>query len=129
MLHYILSAMTQRITLWVDKSAIGLSSLCLVHCLIGTLLLAALSAGGSGFLGHNVHQVGLAIAMPLAVVGLARGIMLHGRWLVVAVGGLGIGFMAGALWANHGGGEVFFTVIGVSLVAMAHVLNIRWMRG
>jgi len=119
--------MAQRISLWIDKSAIGLSGLCLVHCLMGTLLLAALSAGGSGFFGHNIHQVGLAFAMPLAVLGLSRGIMRHGRWLVAAIGGLGIGFMAGALIVAHGSGEVFFTVIGVVLVGIAHLLNIRWM--
>ena len=119
--------MTQRLNLWIDKSAIGLSGLCLVHCLVGTLFLAALSAGGSGFFGHNIHQVGLAAAMPLAIVGLASGIRRHGRWLVAAVGGLGIGFMAGALWSEHGSGEVFYTVIGVSLVGLAHLFNIRWL--
>jgi hypothetical protein len=119
--------MAERFSLWIDKSAIGLSGLCLIHCLIGTLFLAALSAGGSGLLGHTVHQVGLAIAMPLAIVGLAIGIRQHGRWLVAAIGGLGIGFMAGALWSAHGGGEAAYTMIGVVLVAFAHLLNMRWL--
>lgn len=118
----------QRLTFLIDKSAIGLSGLCLVHCLIGTLLLAILSAGGSAFLGHNVHHIGLMLAIPLAIIGLTRGIMLHGRWSVVLFGALGIGFMAGALIVAHGVGEMLFTAIGVTLVGLAHVLNIRWMR-
>lgn len=121
--------MTQRLALWIDKSAIGLSGLCLLHCLLSTLLLAVLSAGGTVWLGHNVHQVGLALAMALAIAGLARGVMRHGRWLVVAVGGLGIVFMTGALIVVHGAGEVIFTMTGVALVGIAHVLNIRWMHG
>jgi hypothetical protein len=119
--------MAERLSLWIDKSAIGLSGLCLIHCLIGMLLLAALSTGAGGLFGHTVHQVGLAIAMPLAIVGLAIGVRRHGRWLVAAIGGLGIGFMAGAVWSAHGAGEVFYTVIGVVLVALAHLLNMRWL--
>lgn len=119
--------MPQRVSFWIDRSAIGLSGLCLVHCLVGTLFLAALSAGGSAYFGHSIHQVGLAVAMPLAILGLATGIRRHGRWLVAAIGGLGIAFMAGALWSVHGGSEALYTMTGVVLVAAAHLLNIRWL--
>lgn len=120
--------MKQRITHWIDRSAIGLSGLCLLHCLLGTLVLAVLSAGGSGLFGHGVHQVGLALAMPLALVGLARGVVRHGDWTVVAIGGFGIFCMVTALIIAHGAGEVGFTVVGVVLVAVAHLMNIRLLR-
>jgi uncharacterized membrane protein len=111
---------------WIDRSALGLSGLCLVHCLVGSLLVAALSATG-GIWSHQIHMVGLAIAIPLAGFGLWRGIQKHGRWLVAAVGGLGLGLMAGALFAAHGAAaEVFYTVLGVSLLGLAHLLNLRW---
>lgn len=113
-------------TTWIDRSALGLSGLCLVHCLAGSLLFAVMSIGG-GLWSHNVHMIGLAMALPLAAFGLWRGVQLHGRWLVAAVGGLGIGLMAGALFAAHGAAaEVFYTVLGVSMLGVAHLLNLRW---
>jgi hypothetical protein len=120
--------MSQRVRFLIDKSAIGLSGLCLVHCLFGSLALAVLSAGGSGLFGHDVHKTGLALAIPLAIFGLGRGIMAHRRWIIVAVGGVGIGFMAMALAMEHGATEALLTMIGVVLVAAAHILNIRWLR-
>ncbi len=120
--------MTQRLSVLIDKSAIGLSGLCLVHCLAGTLLLAIVSAGGSAFFGHNIHHIGLMLAVPLAVLGLARGVARHGRWVVVTLGGLGIAAMSLALIVGHGAGEVLFTVVGVTLVGLAHIFNIRWLR-
>jgi uncharacterized membrane protein len=111
---------------WIDRSALGLSGLCLVHCLAGSLLIAALSAGG-GVWSHEAHMVGLAIAIPLAGFGLWRGVQRHGRWLVAAIGGLGLGLMAGALFAAHGAAaEVLYTVLGVTLLGGAHLLNLRW---
>ena len=114
-------------TAWIDRSALGLSGLCLVHCLVGSLLIAALSVSGGFIWSHNIHLVGLAMAIPLAGVGLWRGVRRHGRWLVAAVGGLGLGLMAGALFAAHGAAaEVFYTVLGVSVLGGAHLLNLRW---
>lgn len=112
---------------WIDRSALGLSGLCLVHCLAGSLLLAALSASGGFIWSHEVHMVGLVVAIPLAAFGLWRGARKHGRWLVAAIGGLGIGLMAGALFTTHGASaEVAYTVLGVSFLGAAHLLNLRW---
>jgi hypothetical protein len=126
MLHYILKSMIQRLDLWIDKSAIGLSGLCLLHCLLTTFALLALSAGSIGFFQHSIHQIGLAVAIPLAVVGLGRGVLQHGRWQAAAAGGVGIGLMLGALLTPHGHGELSLTVAGVVLVGVAHYFNIRW---
>ena len=40
-----------------------------------------------------------------------------------AVGGLGLGVMAGALTMPHDGTEALYTVIGVSILALGHRLN------
>jgi uncharacterized membrane protein len=112
---------------WIDRSALGLSGLCLVHCLAGSLLLAVVSATGGMIWSHQVHMAGLFVAIPLAGVGLWRGMRRHGRWLAAALGGLGLGFMGGALFAAHGAAsEIFYTVVGVSLLGGAHLLNLRW---
>ncbi len=117
--------MTRRLSFLIDKSAIGLSGLCLLHCVATTVALAMLSVGGIGFFQHDIHKTGLVIAMPLAALGLGWGVLRHGRWGVLALGTAGIGFMGVALMVTHGQAELVLTVIGVLLVAAAHWLNIR----
>ncbi|MBV7256775.1 MerC domain-containing protein [Pacificimonas sp. WHA3] len=126
MIHYISAIMARRFNVYLDRFAIGLSGLCLVHCLIGALFMAFVAASGTAVLGHNVHQWGLAIAVPLAVVALVGGAVSHGRWEAVAVGSFGVGAMGGALLAGHGPREIVLTILGVILVAIAHALNMRW---
>jgi hypothetical protein len=107
----------------LDRIAMGLSGLCLVHCLATAVLLALVSAAG-GFLGaHIIHEVGLTLAMALAAVALGRGIFEHGFMMPSAVGGLGLGVMAGALTMPHDGSEAAFTIVGVMIVALSHRLN------
>ena len=107
----------------LDRMAIGLSGLCLVHCLATAVLLGLVSAAG-GMLGAPIiHEVGLTLAMMLGSVALGRGIYEHGFMMPSAVGGLGLGVMAGALTMPHDGGEALFTVLGVSILALGHQLN------
>ena len=107
----------------LDRLAMGLSGLCLVHCLATTVLLALLSAAG-GFLGAPIiHEVGLSLAMIMGAVALGRGIVEHGYSMPSAVGGLGLGVMAGALTLPHDGTEALYTVIGVAILALGHRLN------
>ena len=107
----------------LDRMAITLSGLCLVHCLATAVLLGLLSAAG-GMLGAPIiHEVGLTLAMMLGAVALGRGVYEHGFMMPSAVGGLGLGVMAGALTMPHDGGEALFTVLGVSVLALGHQLN------
>lgn len=109
----------------LDRFGIGLSGLCLVHCLATTVFVAVLASAGSLFVSPHVHEFGLAIAIPLGVVALGRGIWQHGYMMPSAVGGLGIGTMAAALSMPHGGDEVLTTLVGVGLLALGHDLNGR----
>jgi hypothetical protein len=61
--------------------------------------------------------------MVLGAVALGRGIFEHGFMMPSAVGGLGLGVMAGALTMPHDGTEALYTVIGVSVLALGHRLN------
>ncbi|WP_237219846.1 MerC domain-containing protein [Sphingomonas arenae] len=109
----------------LDRLAISLSGLCLVHCIATTVLLAVLSAAG-GILGsHWIHEVGLTLAMILGAFALGRGIQEHGFMMPSAVGGLGLGVMAGALSMPHDGSEAGATIIGVLILALGHDLNRR----
>jgi hypothetical protein len=107
----------------LDRIAMGLSGLCLVHCLATAVLLGLLASAG-GFLGSPIiHEVGLSLAMVLGSIALVRGILEHGFMMPSAVGGLGLGVMAGALSRPHDGTEAVFTVIGVMILALGHRLN------
>ena len=107
----------------LDRMAIGLSGLCLVHCVATAVALGLLSAAG-GFLGSPIiHELGLVLAMLLGAFALGRGILEHGYMLPSAIGGLGLGVMAGALTLPHDGSEALFTVVGVMILALGHRLN------
>ena len=107
----------------LDRMAIGLSGLCVVHCLATTVLLALVSAAG-GLIGAAwVHELGLGLAMIMGILSLGRGIMEHGFAMPSAVGGLGLGVMAGALTMPHNGTEALYTVVGVAILAFGHRLN------
>ena len=107
----------------LDRMAIGLSGLCVVHCLATTILLALVSAAG-GVLGATwIHEVGLSLAMVMGALALGRGILEHGYSMPSAVGGLGLGVMAGALTLPHNGSEALYTVVGVAILALGHRLN------
>jgi hypothetical protein len=109
----------------LDRLAIGLSGLCLVHCVTTAVLLAMLASAG-GILGSPlVHEVGLSLAMLIGAFALGRGIWEHGFMMPSAVGGLGLGVMAGALTMPHNGSEALYTVIGVAILALGHDLNRR----
>ena len=117
--------MTQLVlpTRRLDRIAITLSGLCLVHCLASAVLLALLSAAGSALGNPLIHEVGLTLAMMLGAVALGRGVMEHGFMMPSAVGALGLGVMAGALTLPHDGSEALYTVIGVGILALGHELN------
>ncbi len=108
----------------LDRIAMGLSGLCVVHC-IGTAVLLGLLASAGGILGRPiVHEVGLTLAMIIGAFALGRGALEHGFILPIAIGALGLGVMAGALSLPEGGHEPIYTVIGVSILALGHRLNV-----
>jgi len=107
----------------LDRMAIGLSGLCLVHCLATSVLLAVLASAGSVLGAEWVHEVGLILAMAMGMVALGKGIFDHGYTMPSAVGGLGLGVMAGALTLPHNGTEAGYTMVGVGILALGHRLN------
>lgn len=107
----------------LDRFAIGLSGLCMVHCLATTVLLALVASAGGAFGSPIIHEVGLSLAMVMGAVSLGRGIVEHGYSMPSAVGGLGLGVMAGALSLPHDGTEALYTILGVAILALGHRLN------
>ena len=109
----------------LDRLAIGLSGLCLVHCLATSVLIAVLASAG-GLLGSAfIHELGLTLALGFGTVALGRGIWVHGFMMPSAVGGLGLGVMSGAMSLPHGPTEIVYTMVGVAFLALGHDLNRR----
>jgi hypothetical protein len=109
----------------MDRMAIALSGLCLVHCLATSVVLAVLASAGGLLVSPAVHEIGLTLAIMLGIVALGRGVVEHGFMMPSAVGGLGLGVMSGALTMPHSGLETVYTIIGVAILALGHDLNRR----
>ena len=110
----------------LDRIAILLSGLCLLHCL--ALPFAALF--GSVFGGWlldtetGVHWLLFALALPVSLWALIRGYRAHSGGFNLALGIAGL--LAMFLGVSHWLGEqyeVMLTVVGVIAVIIAHVRN------
>ena len=106
----------------LDRIAMGLSGLCVVHCVATAALLGLVASAGA--LGNPlIHEVGLTLAMVIGAYALGRGLLEHGFLMPAGIGLLGLGIMAGALSMPEGGQEAIYTVTGVLIVALGHRLN------
>ena len=109
----------------IDRLAIGLSGLCLVHCVGTAVFVLMLASAGGALLDPRIHEIGLAFAIMLGALGLGRGIFAHGYMMPSSIGGIGLGTMAGSLTMGHGLEEVVVSVFGVLVLALGHDLNRR----
>ncbi|PZO70934.1 MAG: MerC domain-containing protein [Pelagerythrobacter marensis] len=109
----------------LDRVGIVLSGLCAVHCLLTILVVSSLGLGGGLLLDPAIHKIGLALALIVAAVAIGIGALRHRRRAPFVTAMTGLSFMGGALAVGHGVEEAVLTVIGVALVSLAHVLNLR----
>lgn len=109
----------------LDLLGIGLAGLCAVHCLATLVVVSALGLGGHFLLEERIHRMGLVLALVVAVVAIGWGLLRHGRPLPFAVASAGLGFMAWALVVPHGTNELLLTLLGVTLVSLGHLFNLR----
>jgi hypothetical protein len=109
----------------LDRLAIGLSGLCLAHCVASVVILSLLASAGGMLVHPIVHQIGLALAIAVAAVSLWCGIKAHGLVLPSMVVGIGVMLMTAALFVPHGFAESVCTMAGVAILALGHSLNRR----
>jgi len=107
----------------LDRIAVGLSGLCVVHCVATAILLGMVASAGHLLGSPIIHEVGLTLAMILGAVALGRGVREHGFILPAAVGMTGLTVMAYALTLGEAPVEPFVTVAGVMILALGHRLN------
>lgn len=117
---------TQKNRDWLDGAAVGLSSLCLLHCLALPLVVAGVPFLAQYAESHLHYQLLLAV-IPLSVIALGLGYRRHHNWRVVAAGALGMTLLViGATVAHTQLGiaaDRFFTVVGSLVLAAAHFFN------
>jgi hypothetical protein len=109
----------------LDRFGVLLSGLCLVHCVASIVLVSVLGLGSMAFLSPVVHKVGLAVALLIAAVTIGLGALQHRRPKPFVTAMTGLTFMGGALAVGHGVEEAVLTILGVILVAAAHIMNLR----
>ena len=109
----------------LDRAGIILSGLCVVHCVLGVALVGVLGLGGGVLMSPAIHRYGLVLALLVGIVSLGFGVMRHGRLGPLVLGALGLALMAAAIAVGHGLPEAVLTVLGVSLVAFAHIRNLH----
>ena len=110
----------------LDRAAVFLSGLCLLHCLAIPFALVF-----GPYLGQwltdsetQTHWVLLATAIPISFVALWRGYQKHHNRLTLSLGGVGLVLMF--IGVSHIFGESFeiaLTVVGVSMLLVAHIRN------
>ena len=118
---------------YLDRVAIALSKICIVHCLampvlIAVLPVAALAIGGDG----HFHSLMLWFVVPTSVLGFGLGLRVHRRIDIVAMGAAAIAALAAAaLWGHSAWDpslEVTANVAASVLLAAAHWRNFREVR-
>lgn len=119
------SAATRR---WgYDTIAIGLSVLCLIHCLaLPALVLLVPALAIWMTVPESVHAVLLAIALPTSTMAIMLGFRAHRMHLPAVLAIIGLVLLGfGVFGAPTERAETIATVIGGMTLALAHALNWR----
>jgi len=118
---------------YLDRIAITLSTICIVHCLAMPLVIAMLPivAVTFGSDGH-FHSLMLWLVVPTSAVGFALGFRVHAKAGIVLTGTVAVAILAiVALWGHAAWDattEVAVNVAASLLLASAHWRNFREVR-
>ena len=113
-----------------DKAAIGLSLLCVVHCLVTPIAIVMFPALGATFLeGETFHYVLLFLVVPISLFSLGLGCRKHGHRDILLIGIFGLFLLSLILLVGEETlgeiGEKLSTVFGAVIVASAHFRNFK----
>lgn len=110
----------------LDVSAIGLSGLCLIHCLVLPVVAVGLPFLGAWAQAEWVHLLFVALAAPISAVALFRRAAKRPptSLLLLAASGLAL-LTLGALELPSHAVETPLSVAGGLILAAAHTWNLR----
>ncbi|MGI9260229.1 MAG: MerC domain-containing protein [Gammaproteobacteria bacterium] len=117
----------------LDRLAIALSAVCLIHCLAVTLLFAVLPLAAVRFGGDaHFHWLMLWVVLPTSILGLYLGFRGHGRPEIAGFGLVGMSLLSVAALTGHDTWpeylEVLASVAGSLILAGAHWTNFTEVR-
>lgn len=115
----------------LDKAAVALSGLCLLHCLLMPVIITALPFFGQ-FSERHLHAEILIIVLPISLIALSIGFRRHADKRVVGWGIAGLLLLlVGATLAHNLYGVVadrILAITGSVILAAAHYRNSRLSR-
>ena len=115
----------------LDKAAVALSGLCLLHCLLLPFIIAVLPLLGQ-FNEAHFHAQMLLVVLPVSLFAFVQGFRRHGNHAIIAWGTTGIAilvFGATVAHASYGAlADTLMTIAGCIVLATSHYMNNRLTR-
>ena len=113
-----------------DRVAIGLSFMCIVHCLLLPVLLVLAPSAFLAFVSdESVHKVLLLAIVPVGIYAIIAGFKTHKKISVIVLISIGLLLLISTGLLEHEvlgeSGEVLLTLSGSLLIAMGHIQNVR----
>ncbi len=109
-----------------DKIAVGLSGLCLLHCLLLPFVVAILPFLGQ-FDDDHLHAEMLIFVIPVSVIALFVGYRRHGQIRIIVSGAAGLMILVLGAWVVHDLygpiADRMTTVTGSLVLAFTHYQN------
>jgi hypothetical protein len=114
----------------LDRVAVVLSSICMLHCLALPFLLTLAPITQGAFLDEQVfHILMLVLILPVSVIALTIGCRKHKDPLTMVLGSVGLVVLAITAFFGHDWfgmtGERIVTSLGGLILAGAHIQNYR----
>lgn len=115
----------------LDKFAVLLSGICVLHCLITPIAITVLPIISLNAFVEDVlfHKLMLWLVLPTSCIALFIGCRKHRDWLIAGTGILGMTILVVIAFFGHDflshGGEKVLTSIGGIVLAISHILNYR----
>ncbi len=113
-----------------DKTAISLSLLCTIHCLVLPLLVVLFPSITALPLQDEIFHIWMVIAVvPVTTYALTMGCKNHKRYQILWIGGIGLLILCVVAFLGHDLLDKYlekaFTIIGAIIIAIAHIRNYR----
>jgi len=117
----------------LDAIGVGLSGLCLVHCLLLPFFIILVPTLAASVIASEwTHVVLVACALPISAFAFWNGARCHARWFPALFGATGLALMVTGIFVPEGAHEeillneeTVLTVIGATLLAIGHISNQR----
>lgn len=110
----------------LDAAGVGLSTLCLAHCLMLPLAAAAMPFAAQLSDAEWVHWAVVVLAAPAAIAAIAPTLAVRPLpWAIPLLASLGLTGMVGALFVESAALETTLSTLGGVSLASAHILNWR----